>query len=139
MARKTVRVDIPEGKPEDLIALGQAIFAKHNKDGAASPLDKDKMIALGAALGIAAPQHQAAKDADGVAQKARQVRDGALGLADGQNVTTPNTVLNLTSYARDQLLIEHEGAEEGLTDYGFNVVVGSAKNPKPRKPKPPTT
>lgn len=138
MARKTVRVDIPDGKPDDLLALGQSIFDKHTKDGEASPLDKDKMIGLGAALGIATPQHKAARDADAVAQKARQVRDVAMGTADGQNAQTPNTVLNLTTYARDELLLTNAGVEEGLTAYGFKVVIGSAKSPSPRKPKPAT-
>jgi hypothetical protein len=135
MARKTVRVDIPTGSPDDLIKLGQAIEAKHQKDGAASPLDADKMTKLAAALAIADPQNQAAKDADAVAQKARQVRDQALGMADGQTAYTKDTAMNLVTYARDQLLVTNEGAEEALTAYGFNVVVGSAKNPTPAPAK----
>jgi len=66
-----------------------------------------------------------------VAQKARQVRDQALGTADGQTAYTKDTALNLITYARDLLLVEDEGQEEALTAYGFNVVVGSAKNPTP--------
>jgi hypothetical protein len=135
MARKTVRVDVPTNSPDDLIALGLNIKAKHDKDGAASPLNADKMTKLGAALAIAAPQNQAAKDADAVAQNARQVRDGALGIADGQTAYTKDTALNLITYARDQLLVSEEGAEEALTAYGFNVVVGSAKIPTPAAPK----
>jgi hypothetical protein len=135
MARKTVRVDIPTGSPDDLIALTQSIVAKHIEDGAASPLDQKKMAALSATLTVAVPQNQAAKDADAVAQTARQVRDGALGIADGQTAYTVGTTLNLVTYARDQLLVTHEGEEEALTGYGFNVVVGSAKNPKPATPK----
>jgi hypothetical protein len=135
MARKTVRVDVPTNKPNSLITLGQSIMLKHTKDGAASPLDKDKMAKLAAVLAIAVPQNQAAKDADGVAQKARQVRDGAMGTADGQTASTMDTGLNLINYARDQLLLTNEGAEEALTGYGFDVVVGSAKAPKPAAPK----
>jgi len=135
MARKTVRVDIPTSSPEALIALGQSILKKHTKDGDASPLDKDKMTKLAAVLGIAEPQNQAALDADGVAQKARQVRDQALGVADGQTVYTKDTGLNLVTYARDELLVENEGQEEALTAYGFNVVVGSAKSPTPAAAK----
>ena len=135
MARKTVRVDIPTGSPETLMSLSQSILKKHTADGDASPLDNDKMVKLGAALGIAVPQNQAALDADGVAQKARQVRDQALGVADGQTVYTKDTALNLVTYARDELLVENEGQEEALTGYGFNVVVGSAKNPTPTPPK----
>jgi hypothetical protein len=135
MSRKTVRVEIPTGSPDELIKLGQAIVDKHEKDGAASPLDGKKMTALAAALAVAEPQNKAAKEADAVAQKARQLRDGAMGLADGQNAGTKDTGLNLITYARDQLLVSNEGAEEALTAYGFGVVVGSAKSPL-RKPKP---
>lgn len=135
MARKTVRVDIPTSSPETLMALGQSILKKHTADGDASPLDNDKMTKLAAALAIAVPQNQAALDADGVAQKARQVRDQALGVADGQTVYTKDTGLNLVTYARDELLVENEGQEEALTAYGFNVVVGSAKSPTPTPPK----
>jgi hypothetical protein len=137
MARKTVRVDIPTGSPDEFISLGQSIMAKHTSDGATSPLDAGKMIKLAAALAVAVPQNQAAKDADAVAQNARQVRDGdgALGIADGQTAYTKDTALNLITYARDQLLVTDEGSEEALTAYGFNVVVGSAKSPTPAASK----
>ena len=135
MARKTVKVDVPTNKPDKLIALGQSIMAKHIEDGADSPLDQKKMAKLAAVLAIAVPQNKAAKDADGVAQKARQVRDGAMGTADGQTASTMDTGLNLINYARDQLLVTNEGAEEALTGYGFDVVVGSAKAPKQAAPK----
>ena len=55
MARKTVRVDIPTGSPDELIKLGQDILAKHQALGTSSPLDDDKMTRLGAVLAIAAP------------------------------------------------------------------------------------
>ncbi len=135
MARKTVRVDIPTSSPDTLMALSQSILKKHAADGNASPLDNDKMTKLQAALNIALPQNQAALDADAVAQKARQTRDQALGTADGQTVYTKDTAMNIVTYARDLLLVENEGTEEALTAYGFNVVVGSAKNPTPAPPK----
>ena len=136
MARKTVRVDIPTSSPDTLMALSQTILKKHTADGNASPLDNDKMTKLQAALNIALPQNQAALDADAVAQKARQTRDQALGTADGQTVYTKDTAMNIVTYARDLLLVENEGTEEALTAYGFNVVVGSAKNPTPAPAKP---
>jgi hypothetical protein len=37
-----------------------------------------------------------------------------------------------TGYVRDQLLIEFEGHEEKLTEYGFDVVIGVAKSPQRR-------
>jgi len=118
------------------MALSQAILKKHTADGDASPLDKAKMTTLAADIATAVPQNQAAKDADAVAQKARQVRDQALGLADGQTVYSKDTALNLVTYVRDLLLVQNEGQEEALTAYGFNVVVGSAKGPTPAPAKP---
>ena len=38
--------------------------------------------------------------------------------------------LNIITYERDQLLLSLEGNEEALGNYGFNVVVGSAKMPQ---------
>ena len=136
MARKTVRVDIPTGSPDELIKLGQDILAKHEKDGASSPLSDSKMTKLAAALAIAVPQNQAAKDADKVAQTARQTRDYAMGIADGQNAKIVDTGLNLITYARDQLLLSNEGTEEALEGFGFNVVVGSARMPQRAVKKP---
>ncbi len=118
------------------MALSLSILKKHAADGNASPLDNDKMTKLQAALNIAVPQNQAALDADAVAQKARQTRDQALGTADGQTVYTKDTAMNIVTYTRDLLLVENEGTEEALTAYGFNVVVGSAKNPTPAPAKP---
>ena len=132
MSRKTVRVEVHTGSPEDLIKLGTAVGAKHAEDGAASPLDKDKMTKLAAVIVLAAAQNQAASDADAVAQKARQARDVALGIARGQNSETKGTGLNLITYARDQLLVSNEGMEKALESYGFTVVVGAAKSPAAR-------
>jgi hypothetical protein len=130
MARRTVRVEIPNGSPDDLIKLGQSIIAKHQSNGASSPLDATKMTKLAALLTSSAQNNQAAKDADAAAQTARQNRDTAMGIADGQNASTSGTGLNLIAYARDQLLIANEGSEEALAQYGFKVVVGSAKTPQ---------
>lgn len=135
MARKTVKVEIPASKPDDLIKLGQAILTKHTEEGANSPLDTKKMTTLAGQVGLAAQRNQDAKDADAVAQKARQDRDNALGMADGQNASTKDTALNLIMYARAQLLIANEGVEEALSAYGFDVQVGSAKAPQRKEKK----
>ena len=135
MSRKTVRIELPDGRPDDLIILGKKLTDKHTELGASSPLDETRMTKLAAALGIAGQNNDAAKTADGVAQKARQVRDTALGMASGQNAQTKDTVLYLVTKSRDELLLAHEDNEEALTEFGFTVVVGTAKAPT-RKPKP---
>lgn len=130
MARKTVRVEIPVSKHEEMLTLGKQILAQHQKLGAASPLDNAKMTKLTAVVGTADTKNAEAKAADAVAQAARQVRDVAMGTGPGQSATTKDTGLNLITYARDQLLIAYEGQEEALTGYGFNVVVSAAKPPQ---------
>ena len=133
MARKTVRVELPSNKPDDFIKLGRNIHAKHVADGPASKLDPAKMDALKALLDLAEPKNSQAKQLDGQAQTLRQARDTSLGTADGQNAQTPGTGLNLVTYARDQLLLSEAGNEEALSLWGFNVFVGSAKNPTKKK------
>jgi len=135
MSRKTVRIELPSGSPDDLIILGQKLTGKHTELGANSPLDEARMTKLAAALEVASQNNDAAKAADGVAQRARLARDTALGMAAGQNAQTKDTVLNLVSKSRDELLLAHEDNEEALTEFGFKVVVGTAKAPM-RKPKP---
>lgn len=136
MARKTVRVDLPTGKPDDMIKLAQDIHGKHVAAGADSPLETAKMDKLNVALTPANAKHQSAKDLDAQAQTLRQDRDTLLGIADGQTAETPDTILNLLTYSRDALLLKYRGSEETLSQYGFKVVVGSAKSPT-KKPKTP--
>ncbi|MBI3876541.1 MAG: hypothetical protein HY300_11435 [Verrucomicrobia bacterium] len=136
MARKTVKVDLPSNSPDDFIKLAKNLHDKHVADGDASPLDVDKMTLLGAATTPADSKNKTAKQLDAQAQTLRQERDGLLGTADGQTAETPGTMLNLLTYARDELLVKYRGTEEKLSEYGFNVLVGSAKGPT-KKPKTP--
>ncbi len=134
MARRTIRVDIPTGKPDDIIKLAKSVHDKHVSDGVNSPLDTDKMTALDAATTPADTKNSTAKQLDAQSQTLRQQRDTLLGIADGQTADTPGTMLNLLTYARDELLVKFRGNEEMLGEYGFNVVVGSAKSPTKKPP-----
>jgi len=128
MARKTIRVDVPYRNPDKFIQLAQSIltYAAANPNPA---LDPAKIRNLNAATGIAATNNTLGKSLDAQAQVARQKRDTALGIADGQTAATPDTVLNLVNYVRDQLLLTNEGNEDVLEQYGFEVVIGTAKSP----------
>ena len=136
MSRKTVRVDLPAKRPDDFIKLGRAIHAKHVLDGVNSPLDPDKMTALKDVLDAAEPKNTQAKQLDGQAQTLRQERDTSLGTAAGQNAQSPATALNLVTYARDELLLKEAGSEEALSNWGFTVVIGTAKSTTKKLPKP---
>ncbi len=148
MARKTVRVNIPSSKPEALLRLGQAAVATHKAKGANSPLDDEKMKLLDRlvngqpatadtpAVDGADQKNQSAKLHDAAAQTDRQARDILLGIADGQTSDTKGTALNLLGYVRDELLVVSDGNDEALGEWGFDVVVGTAKSPTKKAPKP---
>lgn len=127
MARRTVRVDVPSGSPDDLIKLGQSIVTQHKAPGSNSTLDAGKMTQLDSVLTQAAKNNADAKSFDAQAQTARQQRDTLLGTGKGQTADTPGTALKLITYARDALLLANADSEETLSEYGFNVVVGTAK------------
>ena len=135
MSRRTVKIELPTGKPDEFIKLCQDILAKDTADGEASVLDEDMVAQLTAATTPAATKNQSAKQKDAEAQLLRQDRDTLLGLADGQTAETPDTALNAVAYLRDQLELKYRGSEETLGLYGFKVIVGTAKSPT-KKPKP---
>lgn len=134
MSRRTVKIELPTGKPDEFIKLCQDIAAKITADGADSPVDPDKAAQLTAATTPAATKNQSAKQKDAEAQSLRQDRDTLLGLADGQTSDTPGTALNAVSLIRDELELKFRGKEETLGLWGFKVQVGSAKSPT-KKPK----
>jgi hypothetical protein len=129
MARRTIRVEIPFCKPEELTKLGQDILVMTHETGGHNPLDPAKVAKLQAAVDLALNSNSQAKSLDAQAQVARQKRDTTLGIAKGQNASSPDTVLNLVSYVRDQLLLANENSEEVLGQYGFNIVISTAKSP----------
>lgn len=135
MSRRTVRIEIPTGSPDDLIKLCQDFLTKNTADGESSALDAAKVAVLAAKTTPAGTKNASAKQFDAQAQTLRQDRDTLLGLADGQTAETPGTALNALVYLRDQLELKYRGSEETLGQYGFKVVIGSAKSPT-RKPKP---
>jgi len=130
MPRKTVRIDIPLGRPDVMILLAKKICSQHAAAGDKSPLDAAKLSVLQQVIEVAEEKHLAALAHDAQAQSARQTRDQSLGFAEGQTAYSPNTALNIVTYARNQLLLTLEGDEKALGDYGFDVVIGLAKLPQ---------
>jgi hypothetical protein len=109
--------------------LGQNILTASGLHSQNNPLDPAKLAKLKAAVDSAITNNNTARTLDAQAQVARQKRDTSLGIAKGQNASTPDTVLNLVTYVRDQLLLVNEGNEEVLGEYGFNIVIGTARSP----------
>ena len=134
MSKKVVRVKIPVNSPGQLLALTRQVVDKHIADGSNSPLSDELMQKLAAILTPAEVHHREANDFAARSQVARGQRDGLLGIGEGQSMASPDTVLNLLTYARDQLLLHYRGQEHGLGEHGFDIVVSTAKS-RTRKPK----
>ena len=132
MARRTVRVELPTSKPDQLIDLGERIVTRSAAPGASGTLDPDRVARLATVTGTAKTNHINAEAKAAESQVARQSRDTTLGIAKGQSANTPDTVLKHILSVRDQLLIEYEGNEEKLSEFGFDVAIGTAKSPARR-------
>ena len=130
MSRKTVRVDIPKGRPDRLIQLANDILAKHGSDGPQSPLDPQKLGQLQELVAKAAGLHAEAKLLAGRSQASYEHRNELLGIGVDQGAASPDTVLNLVTYVRDHLTLKHKRREQQLTEYGFNVTLGAVQRAK---------
>ena len=127
MARKNVKVVIPTNA-DDLIELGQDIIAKHNADGAASPLNGLDMTAFETRVSSASAKNALQKQLRRDAEMATEDRDGLLGKRKDQNVNTDGTVVNITARVRDILLGTLKGNEQQLGQWGFQVNQSSTSN-----------
>jgi hypothetical protein len=115
--RKTMaRVIIPKNKGL-AIKLAQAILAKNQTDGAASPLVSLNIADMTAKTGTADTQNQLSDKLYRDAETATQNSDNAL----GSDYTTPGTVNYYLAAARDILLGIYKGNEQKLGDWGFEV------------------
>ena len=134
MARTTVRVEVPIGKPDDFMKLIEDILKEHDKREAAtpgsSPIPAKYITPLRAVLASAKPDREKAKDLARQSQQFFEQSSKALGLAADQTSRTEGTGLNLVGLIRDSLLTEYSGNENGMEPFGFKVVVGTAASPK---------
>lgn len=129
MARKTIKVEIPRSKPDAFITLIKAIIAKHEADPAASKLEATEVATLKAILSngedLRLKSIQAKKSSESLMEESNM----AFGLGKNQTKDTANTGLFLVTGIRDGLLKSFRNNEEKLSEYGFKVVVGTAKSP----------
>lgn len=132
MAANNFRIDIPSN-PDDLIALGKALKARHVALGADSPIKGLKDIALFAdKLTAADTKNESSKQLYRDAERATQDRDLPLGHV-GQ--LREQTVRYWVTAARDVLLGLNKGNEQALGDWGFTVDT----SPPVKKVKVPAT
>lgn len=126
------RVKIPKNK-DAAIKLAKAILAKHQADGAASPLAALNIQDMTAKTGTADTQNQLSAKLYRDAETATQNCDNAM----GADYTTPGTVNCYLTAARDILAGINKGNEQKLGDWGFEVDQSpAATTAKATKPTP---
>ena len=136
MARKTIKIEIPTGSPDDMITLAEDIKTRHDGLGSAATLDNDDVTAMADKAAQAKAKRKQAAELSAQAETLNLQAATLLGVAPGQSSETKDTVLFHIDGIRDELLLEHRGTEQALGEYGFDISIGTAKTPGPRKPKP---
>jgi hypothetical protein len=134
MSKKTVNVDLYVRQADKMVGLGKRISEKNAELGENSPLKGSKKLdALQIAVSSVEAKRKEATQLRKTSEKLMQESENLLGYAEGQTAETPGTVYNLLTSIRNILLEEYRGNEEALKEWGFDVVVGTAKSPVRKK------
>jgi hypothetical protein len=122
--KNTVRVIIPRNAFE-LIEWAKDALSKHEADGVDSRVKVIDTEDLVAKVLIGEQAHLLAEDLGRLKENETEQRNVALGLKNGQNSDTENTVRYLVLCVRDFLLGSFRGEEQRLGDWGFEVNTNS--------------
>ncbi|MBI4932078.1 MAG: hypothetical protein HY841_15075 [Bacteroidetes bacterium] len=126
---KNVSVEIPIFEYQKMEKLAKNILDRHAALGAGSPLTGQvDMTLYSTQLATAKTKRKSSQQQHGSAQPLMQAADTALGTEAGQTSKTKGTVYNLITRVRDRLLFVHNGSEEELSTYGFNVVITEGRD-----------
>ena len=109
---------------DDLIRLAKKIVERHTALGDESPVQGFGVEDITGQLTAAQANLKKARDlhaeAEGETEKAYKI----LGLDEGQSIKSPKgTVYHKSGKVRNQLKITHEGEEEQISKWGYNVVI----------------
>jgi len=126
MARRTIRINFPRYKPENLIVNSDLVLKEHQESGESSPLKIFDMHKFETDLENAIAFRKEAKELRRRSETLMQDARRLLGMDYDQNDFTPGTILNLMTTIRDYLLSLNKGHEEALGKWGFDVVIGSS-------------
>ena len=138
MGRKYVRVDIPRSQPDRLITLAKKLVATHESEGTKSPFSEEQMTRFRETLTSVTALHDEAEALTAKAVGTRHCRNELLGIAEGQNLGSADSLLCQIVDARKQLEVHCRGHEQTMEIYGFDVVVGVARSSKPKEGAPAT-
>jgi len=66
-------------------------------------------------------------------QVVKNIKNNEVSQTEMNTIETPGTVYNLLTSIRNILLESYRGNEEALQEWGFDVIVGTAKSPVRKK------
>ena len=122
MAR-TVRIRISR-KLDDLARLVKKMFERHTELGNDSPLNGFDLESIPEEIAAAEAHLKKARDLHAEAEGETELANKIFGLAEGQTIKNPKgTLYHKAGKSRNQLKITHEGEEEQISKYGYNVVI----------------
>lgn len=122
-SRKNVRVDLSVKKTADLLRLADAILQRHATLGAGSPLTGNVDMALFAAAATTATTLLNEWNTQrALAQSKHNQALNSIGYGAGQTSQTEGTLYYDLITVRDRLLQVTRGAEEQMSEWGFDVV-----------------
>ena len=136
MARRTVKIEIPIKDPDKFRKLLDDIQKEHVRLAANSPLNNQNKVVMAtfdANRQQAGTYRDQAKDLHEEAENINEQAETIYGRDKGQGITTPGTLYRDVNELKKVLVSFHSSNEEALSQYGFNVVIGTARSPK-RKP-----
>jgi hypothetical protein len=111
------------------------IQKEHQKQGNNSPLKNNPQINMNQFEQHRSEADSLRADSEDLREQSEakmQQANSIYGRAKGQNINTPDTLYNSVDIIKDILLLVYKGNEEKLSEWGFKVVIGQAKSPKPR-------
>ena len=137
MAKRNIKITFGQGDRQRMIAVATKINNKNTELGEQSPLKSINMAAFANIFDVSSTKNTQMEDFQLRYEQTRAEADFALGIAKGQTMATPDTLLFYLGLIRDQLMVTYKGREELIEDWGFEVTVTESKGMKPREPKPP--
>ena len=135
MSKTSIKVEIPESKPDMLNKMGDDVLKKHIELGEKSPLNGLDMETFAVKLNDGKTKRAQAKSLHEQAELLNQQAGLSIGIDKSQNTKTTGTVYSTLTSARDILLGLNRGQERKLTEWGFDVVISNVTNNKPENPK----
>jgi len=135
MSKSSIKVEIPESKPDVLTKIGEDVMKKHLELGTASPLNGLDMDTFANNLNNGISKRTDAKRLHDEAELLNQQAGLCLGLDRSQNAKTPGTVYSTLTSVRDILLGLNRSQERKLSEWGFDVVISDVIINKKEKPQ----